>query len=337
MSITLRPLNLPEDYAALAELLNTHWSEPTTAARLEEEDGKLYEQGHTYLNADGLLEGYDRTRQAAVSDEGEIVGYVWCWRAPWTEPGYLNCTIVTAEAFRRQGAGDLLLRHAVEWGAGLGATAIYTDVWDDSADSLRFAEKRGFSTDRHAFQSVLELQHADWNSIDDGSITTRLEAEGIRFTTLADVPLEQGEQKLYELYQETLVDIPGFTGDIPHIDEWRKWYLKPEGYAPEQVIIATDGDIYVGVSNVLRNHTTNGMYHEYTGVRKEYRGRKIALALKIKALLLAKERHTPYMRTDNDSLNHAMLGINRRLGYQPLRGSYRLRADVAAVEASLKR
>jgi GNAT superfamily N-acetyltransferase len=231
----------------------------------------------------------------------------------------------------------MLLRHAIAWGVELGATAMYSDAWDDSPESLQFAEKRGFSIDRHAFQSVLKLAHVDWSKMEDGSIIGQLEAEGIRFITLADVPMEQGEQRLYELYQETLTDIPGFTGDIPPIDEWRKWYLKPEGYAPDQVIIATDGDTYVGVSNVLRNRTTNGMYHEYTAVRKAYRGRKIALALKIKALLLAKERRTPYMRTDNDSLNHAMLGINRRLGYQPLRGSYRLRADIAAVEASLKR
>lgn len=76
MSIVLRALRLPEDYADLAKPLNTHWSEPTAAERLEEDDAKLFEVGHTYMDQNGLLAGYDRTRQVAVTDQDAIVGYV---------------------------------------------------------------------------------------------------------------------------------------------------------------------------------------------------------------------------------------------------------------------
>lgn len=38
MSITLRPLQLPEDYEQLAQLLNQVWSEPTTAENLHDAD-----------------------------------------------------------------------------------------------------------------------------------------------------------------------------------------------------------------------------------------------------------------------------------------------------------
>ncbi|WP_088833703.1 GNAT family N-acetyltransferase [Paenibacillus tyrfis] len=336
MSIELRPLRLPDDYEALAALLNTHWSEPCTAQRLEEDDAKLYTVGHTYLDENGLLAGYDRTRCVAVTEQDVLVGYVWSWRAPWTEPGHLNNTLIVSGEYRRQGAGQLLLEHVIDWGIALGATTLVTEVWDDHPDALQFAERRGFAVERHAFQSVLELDRVDPERLREAETLKLLESGGVRFLTLADEPGEESERKLYELYKETLVDIPGYTGEVPGIQEWRKWYLMAEGYAPEQVIIAADGDNYVGVTNVLHNRLTNGMYHEYTGVKRAYRGRKIAQGLKIKAMLLAKERNAAYIRTDNDSMNAPMLRINRSLGYEPLRGTYRLTAklrDVARLAA----
>ncbi|MFB0846023.1 GNAT family N-acetyltransferase [Paenibacillus oleatilyticus] len=336
MSIELRPLRLPDDYEALAALLNTCWSEPCTAQRLEEDDAKLYEVGHTYLDDNGLLAGYDRTRRVAVTEQDVIVGYVWSWRAPWTEPGHLNNTLIVAGEYRRQGAGQLLLEHVIDWGTALGATILVTEVWDDHPDALQFAERRGFAVERHVFQSVLDLDRVDPDRLHEPETLKLLENGGLRFLTLADEPGEESERKLYELYKETLVDIPGYTGEVPDFQEWRKWYLMAEGYAPERVIITADGDNYVGVTNVLHNRQTNGMYHEYTGVKRAYRGRKIAQGLKIKAMLLAKERNAAYIRTDNDSMNAPILRINRSLGYEPLRGTYRLTAklrDVAQLAA----
>jgi GNAT superfamily N-acetyltransferase len=327
MSIVLRSLRLPDEYEALAELLNRHWSEPTTAKRLQEDDAKMFEVGHTYVDENGLLAGYDRTRRVAVTEQDVIVGYVWSWRAPWTEPGYLNNTLIVAEANREQGIGQLLHRHIMDWGTNLGASKLVTEIWDDNSEALRFAERRGFKIERQAYQSMLKLDRTDLTYIHDDTLDA-LEREGLRFTTLADEHGENSEQKLYELYKETLVDIPGYTGDVPIIDEWRKWYLMADGYAPEQVIIATYGDKYIGVTNVLHNQQTNGMYHEYTGVSRAYRGRKVALALKVKAILLAKQLNADYIRTDNDSTNKPILWINRKLGYEPLRGSYRLLATL---------
>ncbi len=222
----------------------------------------------------------------------------------------------------------MLLGHIIDWGTALGATTLVTEVWDDHPDALQFAERRGFAIERHTFQSVLNLDGVDPDRLLEAETLKLLENGGVRFLTLADEPGEESERKLYELYKETLSDIPGYMGEVPDIQEWRKWYLMPEGYAPERVIIAADGDDYVGVTNVLHNRQTNGMYHEYTGVKRSYRGRKIAQGLKIKAVLLAKERNAAYIRTDNDSMNAPILRINRNLGYKPLRGTYRMAAKL---------
>jgi len=67
------------------------------------------------------------------------------------------------------------------------------------------------------------------------------------------------------------------------------------------------------------------MYHEYTGVLREYRGRRIALALKMLGLRTAAACNVPYMRTHNDSMNAPMLRINRDLlGFRAEPGQYKL-------------
>lgn len=329
MTFQLRPFQLPDDYPQLAQLLNEYWSEPTTAGKLEEDDNKMFKVGRTSLNAEGLLIGYDRTRYVAVNDQGDILGLIWSWRAPWTEPGYLNNTLVVSKAHREHGIGQLLVRHVAEWGASLGASTLITEVWDDDADSLRFAERRGFAMERHSYQSVLQLHTCDERVGAD--VLEQLDQEGIRFLTLADEPGEESEQKLYDMYTATMLDIPGFLGEVPSKSEWRKWYLFPDGYQPELVLIAADGDMFVGVTHLLYNEQTKGMYHEYTGVSKAYRGKRIALALKLLAIRLAVRKGSPYLRTDNDSLNEPILTINRRLGFQALRGRYRIVAPLNKI------
>ncbi|MEK3732987.1 MULTISPECIES: GNAT family N-acetyltransferase [unclassified Paenibacillus] len=331
MTSTIRPLQLPEDYEGIARLLNSYWPEPTTAERLMEDDAKMYTEGHTYLNADGLLAGYDRTRRVAVTAAGEIVGYLLSWRAPWTEPGQINNTLIVMKSYRRQGVGQLLARHAALWSQGLGAKRLVSEIWDDCEDSLRFARHQGFTVERHTYQSVLPMEHFDRSSFGGVELFRKLEGRGLRFTTLKDEFTPQNEEKLYELYKETLVDIPGFHEEVPPIREWRTWLLEVDGYAPDQVLIAADRDRYIGVTNVLYNPSTKGMYHEYTGVSRKYRGQGIGLALKLKAIQLAKQRGAVYIRTDNDSLNEPILRINSQLGYKPLRGQYKITANIEDI------
>ncbi|MBP1989904.1 GNAT family N-acetyltransferase [Paenibacillus eucommiae] len=325
----LRPLHLPEDYEAISRVLNQFWSEPTTAHKLREDDEKLYEVGETWKDENGQLQGYDRERQVAINEVGEIIGFVLSWRAPWTEPGFLCNTLVVDKQYRKQGAGTLLLQHVAKWGSNLGADSLISEIWDDDIEALRFVELRGFAIERRSFQSVLEIANYDDQLGLD--IIQQLQAEGIRFLTLADESGDESELKLYELYKETLVDIPGYRGDVPDITEWRKWYLNVDGYQPDLVLIAAKDEEYIGVTHLLYNSQTEGMYHEYTGVSKQYRGRKVATALKILAAQLAKKRNARYVRTDNDSLNTSILSINHRLGFKPLRGSCRIIAPIDQV------
>ena len=69
---------------------------------------------------------------------------------------------------------------------------------------------------------------------------------------------------------------------------------------------------------------TNSLYSMMTGVDRAFRGRKIALALKLLIIKYAQNNGISYLRTNNDAENAPMLAVNRKAGYQPEPGQYRL-------------
>ena len=57
------------------------------------------------------------------------------------------------------------------------------------------------------------------------------------------------------------------------------------------------------------------MHTGLTGVRRRYRRRGVALALKLRGIHYARARGYSFVRVDNDSANVPMLALNERLGF----------------------
>lgn len=89
----IRRLRQPDDFAAVATLVNMIWSEPTTAELLKEVEDKI-PPGELHYNDEGELMGWDRPQWVAEDEHGQVMAYAIAWRAPWTENGALNHTIV---------------------------------------------------------------------------------------------------------------------------------------------------------------------------------------------------------------------------------------------------
>ncbi|MGZ9583704.1 GNAT family N-acetyltransferase [Paenibacillus marinisediminis] len=318
MTITIRNIHIPEDYGQIADLLNYILSEQTDAEKLADEDSKIPSTGMLGKNEAGLLIGFDRYRIVAVDEDDKLVGYGISWRAPWTAAGKLNHTLVVAPSHRNQGIGTELYNRLEQWASSNGASELCYEVRDDAESAVSFAEKMGYEVERHSYESVLDLSSFDRNKLKDMN-------PELTVLSLSEIKEADKELKLYELYKETSYDIPGFDGEFFEFNEWRKWTLELPGSKPEYVLIAMDQDRYIGVVHLLHHPSTQSVYHEYTGVKKEYRGQGIGLTLKLKSIELALNLDMKYMRTNNDSLNKPMLRINRdQLHFIAVPGNYRM-------------
>lgn len=312
----IRLLNPEADYPVVAELLSLYRGEPVSAAQLHEWD-KVAPQ--------------DRIYEAAVAIEGDVVGFGSVARVPWLPPGQFGWTLIVDPDFRRWGIGSALADWLEERGAAHDAQVYETLVRDDEEESLEFAEKRGFRRINHIFDSRIELKYFDESRF--AGLIEEVEASGIRFASLAQLgATEENLRKLHAVNRQAVLDMPGDT-PFPDFDAFREMITTAEWWDAAGQIMALDGDAVVGLAAVTYRPETNTMHNNITGVLPAYRGRKIAQALKLLTIRLAKLRGAALIFTANHSVNEAMLAINRKLGYLPLAGYYVVSRRVNPADA----
>jgi GNAT superfamily N-acetyltransferase len=202
-----------------------------------------------------------------------------------------------------------------------------TEALEQCPEGLAFAQKRGFVIDHHMFKSKIDLATFDGTPYD--GLVDSLKAEGFRFFSLAEASdTLEARRKLYALNYAAAMDDPSSTGSFIDFENFNRnfdtasWF-RAEGQILASVMVGGE-ERYVGLSAVGYFVTDNYMYNLFTGVDREYRGRKLAQALKSLSIRFAKEFGADYIITHNDSQNAPMLAVNRKLGYQPLPGVYRL-------------
>lgn len=310
MTVSLRPLDPTTDFPRIAELHNTAEPLPITAEQLHK-----WEQDRP--------EGTVSRRSVAV-DAAELVGYVDIAHMPWDAPGRFWLDLVVDPARMGQGIGTQLYDAAWAFAQEHGVSRIKSGIRDNCPGCLRFAERRGYTIDRHIFDSTLEVLSFDETPY--AGTVEAVEQSGIRFFSLGDLDVDEAvERQLYTLNIGVAQDIPGWDDPPPPFEEFRKWVFTTEHYRPDGQIIAADGDRWVGMAALGHYRELDSAVNMMTGVERDYRGRKIALALKLLANRTARRWGVKSILTNNDSQNAPMLAINRKLGYQPDPGKYILK------------
>jgi GNAT superfamily N-acetyltransferase len=223
-------------------------------------------------------------------------------------------------AHRRKGLGAALL-DAVEAGARRArAPRILSNTNAAFTGSAEWATKRGYKEIGRRIESYVDVQTFDGAPLRD--VLGRVEASGIRLATVSDLlrgrdaaATERFWRDLWEAEAPMWEDVP-WASPTPHwpFEKFKKIAVESGKMVTDATIVALDGDRIAAFTTTGKQGTDRG-YTWMTGTGRDYRGRGLATALKLKMLAAAKAAGLRAMLTTNDEPNKAMRGINEKLGY----------------------
>ena len=236
--------------------------------------------------------------------------------SPWRKPGVCGFGLWVAKDHWRRGIGGALLEEMLGFarGRGLDRAMVYIRLFEPDEPAVRFLEKRGFTEVDRDLPIKLDL------TAFDATRFARPEIGGLRLVSMAEAgDTEANRRKFYALGAALLPDIP--TNDVhpeyPPFEEFAKDFSRPE-YDPNTLIFAETGaGEWVGVTQFGFQEHTNVGWTNITGVLPDYRGKGLALALKLRAIDAAIARGCPLLTTENHEDNAPMRAINRKLGFVP--------------------
>ena len=267
----------------------------------------------------GTVEDYlDWRRQAAglqwllaeEHGEGVAVGMVLPgWHAP---PDVSELDVQVLPEHRGRGVGSALLDELARRSEALRRPVLQAQVREVDADSLAWAERRGFREIGRESRLVLELAGIEAPEVDL--------PDGIEIVTWAERP--ELARALYDVNLEASPDIPGSEGDeVPTFEEWLSADMQGASDSPDAVFVALEGEEVVGYAKfVISNARPGVLIHDLTGVKRAHRGRGIAGALKRTQIAWAKAKGFQKIETMNEVRNEPIRRLNERHGYQPTPG-----------------
>lgn len=229
-------------------------------------------------------------------------------------------TLQVREPYRRRGVGAALLARVAEHATVLGKGSLHMWTSEARAEAGPWLARRGFAEHERAKYVALPLAGLAPPAADP--------PPGVELTTLAARP--ELVPAIYDAALEAEADIPSADAFVPlTIEQWRTFAVDRPDLPHDGCVVALAGDGVVGWASMGLPAARPGVgYHNMTGVRRAWRGRGVAGALKRATIAWAIGRGLEELETENDEANAPMRAINRRLGYRPLPDRVLMRAPL---------
>ena len=260
--------------------------------------------------------GQPIVRYIATAD-GSAVAYAYSFEIAWAPPaGRYWCVIRVLPEYGRRGIGAHLYAQLLADLQTCGASAMLLELDDTLAELRPALERRGFQALLQSWFFTLDPRTCDLAAF--AAPDQRL--RGLHFTTLAD-ELAQGADwllPLHQLYAAVAGDVP--IPGHPHAAPPPEWLAQQARglpiSLPDAFFIVRDGPRYVGMSYLHRDvEASDQLLQRITAIHADYRGRGIALALKLKTIEYAQQHGFHAIHTAVESNNPSMLAINAKLGF----------------------
>jgi mycothiol synthase len=242
--------------------------------------------------------------------EGELAGSGVGGRGD-TASGFAIPRVLPAH--RRHGVGTALLYALAEHVEALGFPDLGVRADDEGA--LAFAQRFGFAEVGREVEQVRAIGVEEpWPRI----------PEGIEIVALADRP-ELFARTYHELALEAFEDMPTPRRIQISLDDWeREWITWPEGS-----FAALADDEVVGCAGLIRDaDRPDRAENSLTAVRRDWRRRGLARALKESAIAWASANGIRELYTWTQTGNENMQAVNSRLGFVTRNLSISLRREL---------
>ncbi|MFN4218250.1 MAG: GNAT family N-acetyltransferase [Candidatus Bipolaricaulia bacterium] len=294
------------DYAALAEIGNAIYPDYRYSA-----DEIRYDDEH-FDSTKYLFKRY-----VAEIDQ-RVVGYAEYNHMPHMfHPQKFWLSVGVHPDFQRRGIGRALYERIVGDLYALKAVRAFTSAREDYPRSIAFLQKNGFSEIRRTWESRLPVRTFEFSKF--AHYLEKFSAHGLTISTLAQERQRDPNclKKLHELYVVIMEDVPHPDQYTPvDFEHFVRYSIEHPDAIAEGYFIAKDGERYIGQSNLRTSKDEpKDLYQGLTGVRREYRGKGVAMALKLKTIEYAHAHGYEIIKTWNDSANVGMLAINEKLGF----------------------
>ena len=248
---------------------------------------------------------HDAPRWTAEDASGRPVAYASLWRVVGDR---FRLDLVVMPEWRKRGIGGAMLETIVGAAESARAATLQARACDTAADALRFLERRGFVETMR-----MHGQRLDLATVDDARLAgyDRAAAEqGFELITLAEAERRDADcwRRLWRLYaavQEGWADPDPRPGPIVPMT-FEAFIARSAELPPDRdafFILVKDGE-YAGFTGSLG-----------TGVHPDFRGRRLAMALKARLALQARDAGLGALETSTGTA--AMRRANENVGYRP--------------------
>ncbi len=252
-----------------------------------------------------------------AEEDGCVVGAASCGnRLDDYHPQKFYINVEVPARNRNRGIGGALYQRLMETLEPLHPTILRTDILENQIQSYPWVQRRGF---REVWRETpVHLPVAGFDFAPYTGLEPSLQAEGIRITTLRGLEGDpERDRKAHALYTDLSRDVPSELPEFIPIpfEDWKAMCLDDPGADPEKFFVAMQGERYIALHELWAEPGGAELLGSLLGTLPDFRGKRIGLALLLRAIACAQEHHLPVFKTCTARVNAPMQALFNRLGF----------------------